>query len=176
MIAPRVLIPRDEIKKTVLRLAREIRRDLSGTNPLFICILKGSVVFAADLVRAVNMPLELDFLCLSSYGCGTETSGRVKMRLGIRQSLVGRHVVVLEDIVDTGLTVNYLMAYLKRKRPAGLRLCALLDKPSRRRVPVDIDYLGLTVPDRFIVGYGIDWNQNYRYLPDICYIEDEGNG
>ncbi len=170
---PRVLIARGEIEAAIQRLGGEIRRDLHGTNPLFICILKGSFVFAADLIRAVGFPLEMEFVCVSSYGCGMETAGRVRMRLGIKQPLAGRHVVVLEDIVDTGITVSYLMRYLRRKKPADLKLCVLLDKPSRRRVAVPVDYTGFTVPDKFIVGYGIDWNEDFRYLPDICYIESE---
>lgn len=166
-----MLIPRGEIEKAVRRLAQEIKGDFYDTNPLFICILKGSVVFTSDLIRALNMPLEVEFVCLSSYGCGMESSGKVRMRLGVRRPLAGRRVVVLEDIVDTGLTVNHLMNYLKRKKPADLKLCVLLDKPSRRLAPVNIDYLGFTVPNKFIVGYGIDWNENFRYLPDICYID-----
>lgn len=172
MDAPQVLISRSEIDATVRRLAGEIKRDLSGEKPLLVCVLKGSFVFAADLMRALNMPLEIQFVCASSYGGGTETSGKVKMRLGIKGPIAGRHVVVLEDIVDTGLTVNYIMKYLKRKKPSDVRLCALLDKPSRRRVPVSVDYRGFTVPDKFIVGYGIDWDEKFRYLPDICFIEN----
>ncbi len=170
-----VLIPRAEIQIAVQRLASEIRRDLHGASPLFVSILKGSFVFAADLVRALDSPSQIEFVCLSSYGCGMETSGRVRMRLGLGGSLAGRHVVVLEDIADTGITIDHLLRYLQRKKPAELKLCVLLDKPSRRRVPIKPDYTGFVVPDKFIVGYGIDWNEDYRNLPDICYVETERN-
>jgi hypoxanthine phosphoribosyltransferase len=125
----------------------------------------------ADLVREIAMPLEVDFIRLSSYGSGTESSGSIKVLSRLNGPVEGRHVVVVEDIIDTGLTTAYLLKYLKRKRPASVRLCALTEKPSRRKTDVQIDYLGFTVPDKFIVGYGIDWNEKYRNLPDICYIE-----
>jgi hypoxanthine phosphoribosyltransferase len=171
--APQILIDKCEVEKAVLRLAKQIKRDLKDTNPLVVCILKGSFVFGADLIRALNMPLEIEFVSLSSYGAGTESSGKVRMRHGIARSIYGRHVLVVEDIIDTGITTNHLMRYLRKKKPATLKLCVLLDKPARRQVPVRIDYLGFTVPNKFIVGYGIDWNEQFRYLPDICYIGEE---
>lgn len=167
------LISKAEIDRAIGRLAAEIRRDVGDKNPVFVCILKGSFVFAADLIRATGIPAQVQFVCLSSYGCGMETSGRVKMRLGLREPVAGKHVVVLEDIVDTGATVHHLLKYLARRKPADLKLCVLLDKPSRRRLPVKIDYTGFQVPDRFVVGYGIDWNEDFRYLPDIRYVETE---
>lgn len=173
MQTPKLLIHKDKIAEAIRRLAREIRRDLQNTNPLVICILKGSFVFVADLVRALDIPVEVEFVSLSSYGSGTETSGKVKMRLGTTCSLAGRHILVVDDIIDTGITINYLLSYLRRKKPASLRLCVLLDKPARRQVAVPIDYLGFTVPNKFIVGYGIDWNEQYRYLPDVCFIGDK---
>ncbi len=173
MSRPRLLIGKGEIEEAIRRLARDIKRDLQNTNPLVICILKGSFVFVADLVRALDMPLEVEFVSLSSYGSGTETSGRVRMRLGTSHSLAGRHILVVEDIVDTGITINYLLKYLRRRKPASLRLCVLLDKPARRQVAVPIDYLGFTVPNKFIVGYGIDWNEQFRYLPNVCLIRDK---
>ena len=176
MSRPQLLIDKGEIEKAIRRLAREIRRDLQSTNPILICILKGSFVFVADLVRALDMPLEVEFVSLSSYGSGTQTSGKVKLRLGPVSPVAGRHVLVVEDIVDTGITVDYLLKYLRRKHPASLRLCALLDKAARRQVAVPIDYLGFTVPNRFIVGYGIDWNERFRYLPHICFIGDKESG
>ena len=168
----RVIIPRGEVADIVARLAAEITRDYKGKNPLLIGILKGSFVFMADLVRCLDFPLEVDFIRLSSYGSSTETTGSVKVEQPLRSKVRGRHVLVVEDIVDTGITVSFLMAYLKKKKPASVRLCALLDKPSRRRTPVTIDYLGATVPDRFIVGYGIDCAEEYRNLPDICVLEE----
>ncbi|MGA7678431.1 MAG: hypoxanthine phosphoribosyltransferase [Dehalococcoidia bacterium] len=168
---PRVLIPQDKIRQAVAKLAAEIRRDYQGKQPLLIGILKGSFVFMADLVRELGLPVEVDFVKLSSYGSGTETSGKVKVVQGLKTPIKGRDVLVVEDIVDTGLTVSFLMNYLRKKKPASLRLCALTDKPSRHEVPVTIDYLGFTVPDKFIVGYGIDWNEKFRHLRDICCID-----
>jgi hypoxanthine phosphoribosyltransferase len=168
---PRVLISQDKIRQAVAKLAAEIRQDYQGKQPLLIGILKGSFVFMADLVRELGLPVEVDFVKLSSYGSDTETSGKVKVVQGLKTPIKGRDVLVVEDIVDTGLTVSFLMDYLRKKKPASLRLCALTDKPSRHEVPVTIDYLGFTVPDKFIVGYGIDWNEKFRHLKDICCID-----
>lgn len=174
---PVVLFSREEVAAAVRRLAAEIRRDYAGRHPLLLGILKGSFVFMADLIRELGFPLEVEFVQLSSYGGGTETSGKVKVVRGLRAAVRGRDVLVVEDIVDTGLTVAYLLDHLRRKRPGSLRLCALVDKPSRRQVPVPIDYLGFAVPNKFIVGYGIDWDEKYRYLPEICVLEGgEGGG
>jgi len=167
-----VLIPQAEIESAVKRLASAIARDYREQNPLLLGILKGSFVFMADLVRKLNFPLEVDFVRLSSYGSGQQTKGRVKVVQGLRLAVRGRHVLVVEDIVDTGITVAFLLEYLKKKKPASLRLCALTDKPSRRRVPVTIDYKGLTVPDKFLVGYGLDCDEKFRNLPDICSLEE----
>jgi len=167
-----VLIPQAEIASAVKRLASEIARDYREKNPLLLGILKGSFVFMADLVRKLDFPLEVEFIRLSSYGSGQQSTGKVKVVQGLRLAVRGRHVLVVEDIVDTGITVAFLLEYLKKKKPASVRLCALTDKPSRRRVPVNLDYIGLTVPDKFIVGYGIDFNEKYRNLPDICVLEN----
>jgi len=167
----KILLTRQEIEATVKRLAAEINQDYAGKQPLLIGILKGSFMFMADLIRLLDFPLEVEFVKLSSYGAGKESSGRVRVVQGLRTQVRGRHVLVIEDIVDTGLTVAYLLDYLKKRKPASLKLCALTDKPSRRKVPVTIDYPGFTVPDKFIVGYGLDWDEKYRNLPDICYIE-----
>jgi hypoxanthine phosphoribosyltransferase len=166
-----VLIKHQEIERGVARLARAIRHDYLNKNPLLIGILKGSFIFLADLVRRLDMPLEIDFVRLSSYGSGTESSGKISVSGRLNLPVEGRHVIVVEDIVDTGLTTAYFLRYVKRKRAASSVLCALTEKPARRKVDVKIDYLGFTVPDKFIVGYGIDLNQKYRNLPDICYIE-----
>ncbi len=166
------LFPRAEIEAAVSRLASEIARDYRNKNPLLIGILKGSFMFMADLVRLLDFPLELEFVRLSSYGSSRQTSGKVKVMQGLRSSIKGRDVLVVEDIVDTGITVAFILDYLKKKKPASLRLCSLTDKPSRRRVPVTINYLGFTVPDRFVVGYGIDFDEKYRHLPDIYFIEE----
>jgi hypoxanthine phosphoribosyltransferase len=165
------LITRGKINQAVAKLAAEIRRDYRGKQPLLIGILKGSFVFMADLVRELGLPVEVDFVKLSSYGAGTKTSGKVKVVHGLKSTIKGRDVLVVEDIVDTGLTVAFLMNYLGKKKPASLKLCALVDKPSQHKVPVIIDYLGFTVPDKFVVGYGIDWNEKFRQLRDICIID-----
>jgi hypoxanthine phosphoribosyltransferase len=167
-----ILIPRAEIASAVGRLASQISRDYQDKNPLLIGILKGSFVFLADLARALDFPLELDFIRLSSYGRGRQTSGSVRVGQGLRAAVGGRHVLVVEDIVDTGITVAFLLEYLKKKKPASLALCALLDKPSRRRVPVTIDYTGIAVPDKFLVGYGLDYDEQFRNLPDIYCLEE----
>jgi len=169
----KVLVPRREIEKTVRRLAAEIKRDYAGKRPLLIGILKGSFVFLADLVRQMDMPLEVDFVRLSSYGCNTKSSGEICMAEGLCPDVKGKDVIVVEDIIDTGLTINYLLDYLKKQGAASVKLCALADKPSRREMPVKIDYLGFEVPNRFIVGYGIDYDEKLRNLPDICFIEEE---
>jgi hypoxanthine phosphoribosyltransferase len=166
------LYPHAEIDSAVKRLASEITRDYHDKNPLLIGILKGSFIFLADLVRRLDFTLEIEFIRLSSYGSGRQTSGKVKVVQGLRTAVGGRHVLVVEDIVDTGITVAFLLDYLKKKKVASARLCALTDKPSRRRITVDIDYTGFTVPDKFLVGYGLDCDEKYRNLPDICYLEE----
>ena len=167
-----ILFSREEIAAAVERLAADIERDYLGKTPLLIGILKGSFIFLADLVRHLGLPLEIDFVGLSSYGGGTESSGKIRVERGLHTEVKGRHILVIEDIVDTGLTTGFLLDYLRKRKPASLKLCALTDKPSRRQTPVTIDYLGFTVPDKFLVGYGLDLNQKFRNLPDICYIEE----
>lgn len=169
---PHILFRRQEIKDTVQRLASEISKDYRHQNPLLLGILTGSFVFLADLIRHLHFPLEVDFIGLSSYGHGTQTSGKIRVVKKLDRPIRGRNVLVVEDIVDTGLTTAFLLDYLQRRKPASVKLCALTDKPARRKVPVKIDYLGFTVPDRFLVGYGLDADQKFRNLPDICYLED----
>jgi hypoxanthine phosphoribosyltransferase len=171
-IKPRVLISRSEIESTVKRLAAEITRDYRDKNPVLLGILKGSFIFLSDLVRKLDFPLEIQFIRLSSYGSGQQSSGNIRMAPGLLPKVKGRHVLVVEDIVDTGVTLAFLLEYLKKKKPASVRLCALTDKPSRRRVPLQIDYHGMTVPDKFLVGYGLDCDEKYRNLPDICVLEE----
>ena len=168
---PQILFRRQEVEATVRKLAAEISRDYEGKHPLLVGILKGSFVFMADLVRLLDFPVEVEFIRLSSYGRGKESSGKVKVVQGLRSQVKGRDVLVIEDIVDTGLTVAFLLDYLRKKRPASVKLCALTDKPARHQIPITIDYLGFTVPDKFIVGYGIDWDEKFRNLPDICFVE-----
>ena len=168
---PKILLTGQEIEAVVMRLAAEIKRDYQDKCPLLIGILKGSFIFMADLIRRLDFPLEVEFIRLSSYGPGKQSSGQIKVVQGLRSKVRGRDVLVIEDIVDSGLTISFLLDYLRKKKPVSLKLCALTDKPSRRQVPVTIDYLGFTVPDKFLVGYGLDWDEKFRYLPDICVIE-----
>ena len=167
-----ILFNRQEIAATVSRLAAEISQDYHDKYPLLIGILKGSFMFMADLLRHLDFPLEVDFIGLASYGVGRQTSGKVKVLKGLQSPVKGREVLVIEDIIDNGLTTAFCLNYLRQKKPASLKLCALTDKPSRRQVPVTIDYLGFTVSNKFLVGYGLDLNQKFRNLPDICFIED----
>ena len=163
----------EEIKGAVERLAREISRDYQGKNPLFLGVLKGSFMFMADLIRNLDMPLEIDFVALSSYGRGTESSGRVNVVRGLHTPVKGRDILIIEDIADTGITLSFLLEYLRRKKPASLKVCALFDKASRRRVPMSIDYLGLSVPDVFVVGYGLDYDEKFRHLPGLYFLKEE---
>jgi hypoxanthine phosphoribosyltransferase len=167
-----LLLSRSEIAEGVRRLAAEIRKDYRDKNPVLIGVLRGGFVFLADLVRELDIPLSVDFAGVESYR-GTESSGRVRVTHGVGLPIRGKDVLVVEDIVDTGRTTSHLLKYLRSKGPASLKLCVLLDKPSRREVEVHIDYLGFTVPDRFLVGYGLDIDQEHRHHP-VIYVLDEG--
>ena len=167
-----ILFTNKQIESAVNRLAEEITQNHRDNNPVVIGILKGVFIFMADLVRRLDFPLEVEFVNLSSYGSDRQTSGRVKVVQGLRCPIKGRDVLVIEDIIDTGITGAYLLEYLERKKPASLKLCTLLDKPSRRMKLVKIDYLGFVAPDKFLVGYGLDCDEQYRNLPDICYLEE----
>jgi hypoxanthine phosphoribosyltransferase len=167
-----LLIARDQIDTAVKRLAGELNRDYRGKNPLMVGLLKGSFMFMADLVRQLDFPVEIDFARISSYGSGKETSGQVRIVFGPGAELNGRDIIVVEDVVDTGLTVAHFVKYLQKKHPASLKICVLADKPARRRLPVQIDYVGFTFPDKFLVGCGLDWDEKYRNLPDICVLEE----
>jgi hypoxanthine phosphoribosyltransferase len=169
----KVIISRDEIAKKVVELAAEIRKDYKEKNPLLIGILKGSFVFMSDLIRAMNIPLEIDFVRLSSYGTGKDSTGKVKLIKDVDTPIKDRHVLIIEDIVDRGLTVRFLLDYVSFRKPASLKLCTLFNKPSRRKVEVTIDYVGFTVPDAFVVGYGLDFDEKFRYLPDLCMLEEQ---
>jgi len=170
---PHIIFTVEEIEATVKRLAGEISRDYHDKHPLLIGVLKGSFMFMADLIRHLNFPLEVEFITISSYGRGRSTPGKIRVVQGLHSKVRNRHIIVIEDIVDTGLTIAFLLDYLRKRKPASLKLCALTDKPSRRQVPVNIDYLGLNVPDKFLVGYGLDWDEKYRHLPNICFVEVE---
>ena len=163
----------EEIRDTIERLAHEIKGDYQGKNPLLLGVLKGSFMFMADLIRNLDMPLEVEFVALSSYGRGRkESSGKVKMVRGLRTPIKGRDILVIEDIVDTGITLSFLLKYLHLKKPASLKVCALFDKAPRRQVIVSIDYLGFSIPDAFVVGYGLDYDEQFRHLPGLYYLKE----
>ena len=165
------LLSREKIAQGVKRLGGLIRSDYREKNPILVGVLNGSFIFLADLVREINIPLTVDFIRAQSYQ-STASSGKVKVYPGKPIPVEGRHVLLVEDIVDTGVTVAHLMERMREESPASLKLCSLLDKPSRHLVPVHIDYLGFTVPDQFVVGYGIDLDQQYRYLSDVCTVKE----
>lgn len=169
------LISKAEIATTVKRLASELDRDYQNRSLVLVGVLKGSFVFLADLIREVNIPIaNIEFLRLSSYDSSMVSSGEAKNMMSIpAKAIAQKDIVIVEDIIDTGITTNTAIEYLQNFHPASLKLCALLDKPSRRQVPVAIDYLGFTIEDRFVVGYGIDFDQQYRQLPNICYLKEE---
>lgn len=166
----RVLFTEREIHSRVAELGRQISADFAGKELLVIGILKGAMIFLADLVRHITIPTYFDFVAVSSYGSSTKSSGAVRILKDIDRGIEGRHVLIVEDIVDTGLTLNYLVDNLKARGPASLKVCTLLDKPSRREVPVEIDYNGFTIPDEFVVGYGLDYNECYRNFPYIMVL------
>jgi hypoxanthine phosphoribosyltransferase len=169
----RVLISQEEIAARVMELAGAISRDYAGKEPLLIAVLKGAVVFLADLMRASTIPLSCDFMAVSSYGAGSRSSGVVKITSDLSVSIENRHVLLVEDIIDTGRTVSYLKRNLQTRHPADLKICALLDKMERRQADVALDYVGFTIPNQFVVGYGLDYAGLYRNLPYIAVLEEE---
>lgn len=169
----KVLFSEEQLKSAVEKIAGEINRDYEGKEPVLIGILKGSVVFMADLMREISVDCTTDFMSVSSYGGGTETSGSVRIRKDLDRSITGKDVIVIEDILDSGTTLSHLLEILEVRRPNSLKLCVLLDKPERRVTPVKYDYVGLTVPDEFIVGYGLDYDEKYRNLPYIGVLKRE---
>lgn len=161
----RVLIPAEDLTARVGDLGRQIRADYAGRTPMLVGVLKGAVVFLADLMRAIDAPCECDFIALSSYGASTRSSGIVELTKDLSVPIEGRDVLIVEDIVDTGRTLAYLLRNLETRQPATLRVCTLLDKAARREVPVTLDYVGFQIPDEFVVGYGLDFAGLYRNLP-----------
>lgn len=167
-----MLVSEAELRARVTEIGDEIARDYAHDNPVLVGVLKGALVFMADLVRATPIDVTLDFMALSSYGGEARSSGVVKLAADMSMPIEDRHVVVVEDIIDTGRTVSYLKRNLETRHPRSVRLCALLDKIERREVDVDIDYLGFTIPNLFVVGYGLDYNGLYRNLPYIAMLEN----
>ncbi|TFG01863.1 MAG: hypoxanthine phosphoribosyltransferase [Promethearchaeota archaeon] len=168
----KMLISKEEIRKKLSLLADQINKDYKDKRPLLIGILKGAFVFMADLIRELDIDFYIDFVKLSSYGSNTETSGEVKFVLGIDNGVKDEDVIIIEDIVDTGITLSNFIKYLKTKNPNSIKICTLTDKPSRREIDIPLHYVGFTIPNKFRVGYGIDFNEKYRNLPSIYYLEE----
>jgi len=167
----RVLLPAEKIQARIRELGAQIDRDYPEGIVYLIAILKGACFFMADLARAMRRPVRIDFIGISSYGKGKSTSGQVKLTRDLDSSIEGADVLVVEDIVDSGVTLNYLVHVLEQRRPRSIRIVALLDKPSRRIQPVDLAYVGFQIPDEFVVGYGLDYAEDYRTLKDVCVLE-----
>jgi len=167
-----ILFPREVIDRRVRELAGQISRDYEGREPLIVGVLNGAFVFMADLIRALDVSCGVDFVRMASYGAGSVSSGEIRIGKDIETPITGRDVLIVEDIVDTGLTLSHLVEILRKRHPASIRVCAFLDKRERRRVPFTADYVGFNIPDRFVVGYGLDYNEKFRFLPDVCVLGD----
>lgn len=170
---PKLLIDRTTISATVQKLAKRISADYRGGDLVLICILKGAFVFLSDLIRCLDIPVEIDFVRLASYGSGQVSSRNTKITKDVESPILDKHILIVEDIVDTGWTLAYLMETLSAHHPKSLKICTLLNKEARREANIQLDYVGFEIEDRFVVGYGLDFNENYRSLPDICYVEEE---
>ncbi len=170
-VKPAVLIDQEELSARIADLAREIRQDFPSGQLHFVCVLKGAFLFLGDLIRAMEGHVTIDFMACSSYGAGTSSTGEVRLSKDLDSGLEGRDVIIVEDIVDTGLTLHYLQEILLARGPRSLRTACLLSKPSRRKIDVKVDYIGFTIEDRFVVGYGLDYAEQYRNLPYIGILE-----
>jgi hypoxanthine phosphoribosyltransferase len=166
-----VLLDADTVANRVAELGAEIAADYAGRAPVLVSVLKGSLVFLADLMRSMDLPTSIDLMELSSYGSATESSGQVRILKDLSKPIQGRDVIVVEDIIDTGLTLNYLLHYLADREPASIKIVCLLDKPARRLADIAIDYVGFTIPDRFVIGYGLDYDERYRNLPYVGVLK-----
>lgn len=169
----KILISEEELESKVAELGAQITRDYAGKCPIFVGVLKGCFVFMADLMRHVNLKCDMDFMAVSSYGSGTTTTGAVKINKDLGQDIEGRDVIIVEDILDSGVTLSYLKSYLQNRCPASIKIITLLDKPARRRAELYADYYGFQVPDEFVVGYGLDYAEHYRNLPYIGVLKPE---
>lgn len=168
-----ILVAEDALRAKVAELGARITADYAGRRPLLLGVLKGSVVFMSDLMREIKLPCEIDFMSVSSYGKGVKSTGVVRILRDLDSDISGRDIIVIEDILDSGMTLSYILDMLKTRNPASIRLCALLDKPSRRKVPVEVSYSGFEIPDEFVVGYGLDYAEKYRNLPFIGILKPE---
>ncbi len=171
-----ILFSEEQLKTRVAEIAREIEQDYQGKEVMLISVLRGSFIFMADLCRAIDLPCTLDFMSVSSYGSGTTSSGQVQITKDLSEDITGRHIIVVEDILDSGNTLSYLLKILEHRHPASIRLCTLLDKPDRRVKPVEVHYSGFTIPDAFVVGYGLDYAEKYRNLPYIGILKPQVYG
>ena len=169
----KILISEEELKSRVSALGQEITAGYAGKSPVFIGVLKGCFIFMADLLRCVELPCELDFMAVSSYGDGTSTTGAVQITKDLHRDIEGRDIILVEDILDSGVTLSYLRSYLQNRHPASVKIATLLDKPARRRADIHADYAGFPVPDEFVVGYGLDFAERYRNLPYIGVLKPE---
>ena len=168
-----VMISEEEIAKRVKELGKQLTEDYKGKELLVVGILKGCMLFLSDLVRTIELPLTMDFMVVSSYGATTKSSGVVRIIKDLEREIEGKDVLIVEDIVDTGLTLSYLVENFKARNPKSVKVCSLLDKPDRRKAQVDIQYIGFKIPDEFVVGYGLDYGENYRNLPFVCVLKPE---
>jgi hypoxanthine phosphoribosyltransferase len=166
-----VMLSAERIEERIKEMAETISKDYEGKRPLLIGVLKGAIIFLSDLIRHIKVPVEIDFMAVSSYGADTTSSGVVRIQKDLEQSITDKDVIIVEDIVDTGLTLNYLYDNLASRGPRSLKVVTLLDKPDRRKVKFNPDYCGFEIPDRFVIGYGLDYGENYRQLPDICILQ-----
>ena len=166
-----ILFSEEQLKARVREIAGQIDRDFAGKEPMLISVLRGSFIFMADLMRSITLPCTVDFMAVSSYGAGTTSSGQVKITKDLSESIEGRDIIVVEDILDSGNTLSYLLQILQARHPAFMKLCTLLDKPDRRIKPVHVDYSGFSIPDEFVVGYGLDFAEKYRNLPYIGVLK-----
>lgn len=171
-----VLFSQQQLEERVDQIAQEITRDYAGKEIVLISVLRGSFVFMADLCRRIDLPCTIDFMSVSSYGSGTTSSGQVQITKDLSGDISGKHILVVEDILDSGNTLSYLLKLLEQRKPASIRLCTLLDKPERRVKPVEVHYSGFTIPDAFVVGYGLDYAEHYRNLPYIGILKPEVYG
>ena len=169
----KILINQSEIKEKVKELGEKITNDYKDKNLMVVGILKGCVVFLSDLIREINLPLTMDFMVVSSYGSSTKSSGVVRIVKDLEKDIAGKDILIVEDIVDTGLTLNYLVDYLKSRNASSVKICTLLEKPDRRKAEVDLEYVGFHIPDEFVVGYGLDYAETYRNLPFVCILKPE---
>ena len=167
-----ILISEQQLKEKIAELGAQITEDYKGKDLLLVSILKGACVFLSDLMRKVDLPLAIDFMCVSSYAKGTVTQGRAKIIKDLDVDIAGKDVLIVEDILDSGVTLSHVMEILRSRKPASLRLCSLLEKPERHRVEVPLDYVGFVVPDEFVVGYGLDYAEEYRNLPYVGVLKE----